>query len=175
LAGAGARLRLPREQLGDGLTSAFFDWLSKWLDIPVLSKSIHPRTRGASPSSRGFARIEVLVALAIGLLPALVRRPRDDPPRAVPVHALVAESESVPTPPPAEPQFGGCVKAGKLCFGPSVAMTVAAINLKTKAIEALLPRCRATVHAQSGEGNSLGADAFFTLDPRHRRPPPPSC
>lgn len=70
-------------------------------------------------------------------------------------------------PPPPEPQFGGCVGAKKnLCFGPSVSMTVAAINLKTKAIEgAFSPGIGYGLTLNPGKWSSFGADAYFTLDP----------
>lgn len=89
--------------------------------------------------------------------------------------ALAQAIESDPTavqpgadvPPPPEPQFGGCVGAKKnMCFGPSASMTIAAINLDTKKIEgAFSPGIGYGFTLNPGKWSSLGADAYFTVDP----------
>lgn len=99
--------------------------------------------------------------------------------RRASAEALAQAIESDPTavqpgadvPPPAEPQFGGCVGAKKnVCFGPSVSMTVAAINLKTKTVEgAFSPGVGYGFTLNPGKWSSLGADLYFTLDPAAQR------
>jgi len=74
------------------------------------------------------------------------------------------------TPPPPPPQFGGCIRNGKLCFGPSIALTVAAINLKTKVIEgAFSAGLGYGLTLNKGKWSSIGADAYFNLDPAAQR------
>lgn len=93
--------------------------------------------------------------------------------RAVQAHALADAIEQDPNavPPDAplptpEPQFGGCVKAGKLCFGPSAAIMVAAINLRTNKIEgAFTPGVGYGITLNPGKWSSLGADLYLTVDP----------
>lgn len=82
--------------------------------------------------------------------------------------AAVQPGADLPAPPSSA--FGGCVRSGRVCFGPSVAVTVAAINLKTKTIEgAFSPGLGYGLTVNPGKWSSFGADAYFTLDPAAQR------
>lgn len=102
-----------------------------------------------SPSSGGAAA------------PASAPAPAPAPPPAPAAAAPVAADPS-PTP----SQFGGCTKSGKLCFAPEFAVTVAALNLSTKKVEAAFaPGGGYGFTVNPGAWSSFGAGAYFTLDP----------
>jgi hypothetical protein len=116
---------------------------------------------GLKSSAKGFATLYVLIAIAIGALVAL----------AMPAHAADAPTggtlaDVAPSDPPPSSMFGGCLKSGKVCFSPSVSITIAALNFSTKKIEgAFSPGVGYGFTAYPGQWYSVGADAYFTLDP----------
>ena len=68
--------------------------------------------------------------------------------------------------PPAPPQFGGCIQSGKLCVGPSIALSLAAFNLQTGKMEAAFaPGIGYGFTYNPGTWKSLGADFYVTVDP----------
>jgi hypothetical protein len=80
--------------------------------------------------------------------------------------ADVAPSDPLPTPAVVAPKFGGCTKTGAVCFGPSVAVSMVAINFSSKKIEgAFAPGLGYGFTWKPGAWDSFGADAFFVLDP----------
>jgi hypothetical protein len=118
---------------------------------------------------RGFARLEVLFVVALLSLGAAAA-PK---PEAL-ANAVASDPGAVQPgadiPPPPTPQFGGCVKNGKICFAPSVALTLAAINMKTKTIEgAFSPGVGYGFTVNPGKWSSFGAAAYFTADPAAQR------
>jgi hypothetical protein len=135
------------------------------------------------PPPKGFARLATLALLAVVALAfsAAAQEMNVSAPLRVTVvnpealkDAVVSDPSAVQPgadeAPPAVPQFGGCVKQGKVCFGPSVAMTLAALNLKTKTVEgAFSPGIGYGFTVNPGKWSSLGADAYFTLDPAAQR------
>jgi hypothetical protein len=84
--------------------------------------------------------------------------------------AVAADANS-PEPAPAlpsvaAPAFGGCVSKGHLCFGPTIALTVAAINLSKGTIEgAFKPGLGYGMTLNPGKWSSIGFDVYFDLDP----------
>lgn len=130
----------------------------------------------------GFARLRFLVVLAIaGLFVATAAAHADEaaaaPAPNAPVIvtpapkptggtlADVAPSDPLPTP-PASSSFGGCTKSGKVCFSPSVGVSIAAINLSTKKIEAAFsPGIGYGFTVNPGKWSSFGLDAQFVLNP----------
>jgi hypothetical protein len=84
-------------------------------------------------------------------------------------NAVAADTGAVQPPedpPPPAPQFGGCVNAGKVCFGPTVALTVTAINLSTGKIEgAFSPGLGFGMTVNPGKWSSFGTDFYFQVDP----------
>jgi hypothetical protein len=69
-------------------------------------------------------------------------------------------------PVPASPLFGGCVAKEKVCFGPSIGVVMAAINLSTGKIEgAFSPGVGYGFTAFPGKWYSLGASLHLVIDP----------
>lgn len=67
---------------------------------------------------------------------------------------------------PVTPTIGGCFASGKLCVGPSVAITLTAINLTTQRVEAgFSPGVGIGLTYQKGTWNSVGLGAYFNLTP----------
>jgi hypothetical protein len=117
---------------------------------------------------RGFARLEFLFIVALLSLGAAAASPN---PEAL-KDAVASDPSAVqPTDPSTpSPQFGGCIRGGKICFAPDVAVTLAALNLKTKTIEgAFSPGLGYGVTFNPGKWSSFGADLYFTLDPAAQR------
>jgi hypothetical protein len=115
---------------------------------------------------QGFVRLPLLAAVAIlALAFAAFAAPN---PEAL-KDAVAADPGAVQPaedPPPPAPQFGGCVKAGKICFGPTVALTVTAINLSTGKIEgAFSPGLGFGMTVNPGKWSSFGTDFYFQVDP----------
>lgn len=78
-----------------------------------------------------------------------------------------AAVQPVAEPGPVPSQFGGCVGAKKnICFAPALAITVAALNLRTKTVEgAFDPGLCYGVTINPGKWSSVGADGCFVLSP----------
>jgi hypothetical protein len=80
--------------------------------------------------------------------------------------ADVAQSDPLPEPPPVTPAHSGCLKNGKLCFGPTFSLTVAAINLTTKKVEgSFAPGIGVGMTLNPGLWSSVGVDFYLNLDP----------
>lgn len=93
---------------------------------------------------------------------------------AAPVAPVVAPAPAPTAPPaaapadatPVTPTIGGCFASGKLCVGPSVAITLTAINLTTQHVEAgFSPGVGIGLTYQKGTWNSVGLGAYFNLTP----------
>lgn len=89
--------------------------------------------------------------------------------RAARANAIV-EGEPVAVPPeeplPPSTRFGGCTRSGKICFGPSLALAVSAINLTKKSVEgSFKPGLGFGMTVNPGRWSSYGVDFYLTLDP----------
>lgn len=143
---AGARsavFLLVATKIGDGNAAAFFHWLSTWLDIPILSKSVS--APGGQPRFSGNVTGGSLVI----------------------VFCLLATGARAQTPPATNaPVIGGCFANGKWCVGPTVSLTVPAINLTTKHVEAgFNPGVGLGVTYMKGTWSSVGLGVYFNLIP----------
>lgn len=79
---------------------------------------------------------------------------------------LVAPSDPLPSQPVTASSFGGCTVDGKWCFGPSVAITAAAINLTKKSVEgAFAPGLGYGLQLNKGQWYSVGADFYADINP----------
>lgn len=81
--------------------------------------------------------------------------------------AAVMEAPPPPVDPPSlSSRFGGCVKNGHVCFGPTVSIALSAINISTKKVEgAFKPGLGFGMTVNPGKWSSYGLDAYFTIDP----------
>lgn len=89
-------------------------------------------------------------------------------PAARAARAAAVEEAPLPPeePPPAPSKFGGCTKSGKICFGPSLALAVSAINITKKTVEgAFKPGLGFGMTVNPGKWSSYGVDFYLTLDP----------
>lgn len=144
--------------------------------------------RGGNFASRGFIKIWLLVALAVFMLcisfaASAQVHPSDaarvDPPKVTATFdqtrfdqahtgtlADVAPSDPVPTPAPTKPQIGGCFTP-KLCIGPEVALTVAAVNLSSSKIEAAFAPGvgLGLTYGVPGTWKTVGVAGYLSIDP----------
>lgn len=66
--------------------------------------------------------------------------------------------------------FGGCVPSGKVCFGPSLAITAVAINVSKGIVEgSFTPGLGYGFSAFQGKWYSFGADVYGDVDPAHQQ------
>lgn len=89
------------------------------------------------------------------------------PPVVAPAPAPTPAPVAAPADPaPVTPTIGGCFASGKWCVGPTVALTLTAVNLTTQHIEAgFSPGVGVGVTYQKGTWSSAGLGAFFNLTP----------
>lgn len=74
----------------------------------------------------------------------------------------VQPGATVPTP----SKYGGCLKSGSMCFGPSVSVSMLALNLSKATVEgAFSPGVGYGFTYKPGQWDSIGADVYFVLDP----------
>ena len=94
----------------------------------------------------------VAIFLLLGLLSAGARAQTSVPgPTAAPVIAST---------------FGGCVPSGKVCFGPSLAITAVAINISKGTVEgSFTPGLGYGFSAFQGQWYSFGADVYGDVNP----------
>lgn len=126
-----------------------------------------PFSLQASPGGltfRGFARLSTLCALAAaGLLVSAAHAQTAPAPSPAPVAAPVAAPAD---PAPVAPRIGGCFASGKWCVGPTVALTLTAVNLTSKHIEAgFAPGVGVGFTYLPGTWSSIGLGAYFALVP----------
>jgi hypothetical protein len=147
---------------GDGVIGVFKVLLSvaSWVthhDSPGTFKvplSL-PLPPGAKPS-RGFAPLPVLVAL-VALAAALLATSAFAQDAPAPVNA---------TAPSAEPQrlVGGCLKGGRICFGPAIAISTAAWDIThRRVITSLSPGLGYGVTFNQGKWDAFGFDFYVSL------------
>lgn len=120
--------------------------------------SLQPST--GLPSLRGFARLSTLAFLVVACLLTSIATAQTAPaPTPVPVAAPA-------DPAPPAPIIGGCFASGKWCVHPSVAITLTALNLTSKHVEAgFAPGLGVGFTYQKGTWSSVGLGAYFALVP----------
>lgn len=92
--------------------------------------------------------------------------PAPTAPVAAPAPAPTSTPAPVAAPSDPTPVIGGCFANGKWCVGPTVALTLTAINLTTQHVEAgFNPGVGVGLTYQKGTWNSIGLGAFFNLTP----------
>lgn len=80
--------------------------------------------------------------------------------------ADVAPSDPAPAPVPTVPQIGGCFRSGSICVGPSLAISLAAVNFSTKKVEgAFAPGVGLGVTFMAKQWYSVGLAGYLNLDP----------
>lgn len=117
------------------------------------------------PPNNGFARVSLLVVLALGsLLVATAAHAQESAPAPAPA-PVAAPADPAPAP-SAPPKIGGCFANRKVCVGPTVALTLTAVNLTSKHVEAgFAPGVGVGFTYLPGTWSSIGLGAYFSLVP----------
>lgn len=139
------------------LTTIFIAWkdkkvkegAAKLLGFAILFIALGAHAAGGTPTAR--------TAQAVAANPHALEQVIAEDPNAV---------QPAPDPLPATPLFGGCVKNGKVCFGPSIGVVMAAVNLSTGKIEgAFSPGVGYGFTAFPGKWYSAGLSLHLVIDP----------
>lgn len=112
----------------------------------------------------GTAKLLIFAALFFYAAGARAQTPTARTERAATATVDVAPSD--PPPVPTTPQIGGCFRSNSICVGPSLSLTLAAVNLTHKTVEgAFSPGVGVGVTFFARQWYSVGLAGFVNLDP----------